>query len=204
LASALAVLLLGGALVGCTPNQAGSAAIVGENSLSENTLTKLAQEVQGVATRGQLQVPQADALNQRVVAVWVDEQLTAELARTLKVTATQADVDNLLGQFAPDQLAQIQVSSGIASSMLQDAARAAVLRQGIARALAPSGATDAQNAALTKAYRDAAARLGVSVNPRFGFWNSGTGQVDAPNDALSRLAQTPAAPGGVPVLPNQG
>jgi hypothetical protein len=201
---AVLAVVVGTTLVACTPSKAGSAAIVADSSLAESTLTSLAQEVRDVATAAKIPVPEADALNQRVVAVWVDEQLTQALADELQLTATQTDVDNLLGQFAGDQLTQIQVSSGIAPSMLSDAARAAVLRQQIAQRLAPGAPADQQAATLAKAYRDVAATVGVSVNPRFGSWNAETAQVDASSDVLSRPAEPPAAPGGVPVLPQQG
>lgn len=202
--AALALALLAGlALTACTPTQAGSAAIVGDQALSEASLTSLAKQVRDVATTAQIQVPQADALNQRIVAVWVNEQLTRALADKVQADATPAQVDNLLGQFQPDQLAQIQVSSGIAPNMLRDAAEAAVLRQAIVASLAPSASTQQQAVVLGKAYQAVANELGVSVNPRYGSWNADTAQVDASTDALSRPAAAPSASDGAPALPGQ-
>jgi hypothetical protein len=202
-AAAAAALLVGLALTACTPTKAGSAAIVGDASLSEATLTSLANEVRDVATTAEIEVPQADALNQRIVSVWVDEQLTAALADRVQAEATAAQVDSLLGQFQSDQLAQIQVGSGIAPSMLRDAAEAAVLRQAIVNAIAPGVGQQQQSALLGKAYLLVADQVGVSVNPRFGTWNAETAQVDASADDLSRPAEVPAVPGGVPVVPQQ-
>jgi hypothetical protein len=202
-ALAAAAVLAVAALTACTPTKAGSAAIVGDQALSEATLTSLAKQVRDVATRADIEVPQADALNQRIVALWVNEQLTQALADKVDADVTPAQVDSLLGQFQPDQLAQIQVSSGIAPSMLRDAAGAAVLRQAIVTSLAPNAAASQQTALLGRAYRRIADEVGVSVNPRFGSWNADTAQVDASTDELSRTTVVRGSPGGVPVLPRQ-
>ena len=183
------------ALTACTPLQAGSAAIVGDQTLTENELSTLATEISELATDKQVELPEATKLNQRIVAVWVDEQLTFALANDLAVSATQAQVDELLAQLTDDQLTQIAVGSGIAPSALQEAAKAAVLRQGIAQAVAPDAQSqDEQVAALTKAYLAAAESAGVSVNPRYATWNSLTAQVDARTDALSTLANPAPTP----------
>jgi len=192
------------ALSACAPIQAGSAAIVGTASLSENTLTQLSKEVIAVATKTSAAVPQPDTLNQRVVSVWVDDQLTNALATQLGVTASQTSVDNVLGRFTPDQIAQIQLQSGIAPSMLQDVARSAVLRQEIVQKLAPSGSQTQQSAALAKAYQDTASKLGVNINPRFGTWNPDSASIDPTADVLSHPMQLTGTAGAVGVLPPSG
>jgi len=198
----LAALVLGAlTLTACTPMQAGSAAIVGDQTLMEHQLSTLATEISELAVDKQVDVPEPGKLNQRIIAVWVDEQLTFALADTLAVTATQAQVDDLLAQLSDTQLTQVAVGSGIAPSALQDAARAAVLRQGIAKAVAPDAQSqDEQLAALTKAYLAAAESTGVSVNPRYATWNNVTAQVDARTDALSTLA-TPVSTSEILVPP---
>jgi hypothetical protein len=191
--AALAVVAL--ALTACTPLKTGSAAIVGDDTLRENDLSSLATEITELAADKEVELPDPSQLNQRIIAVWVDEQLTTALADELEVSATQANVDDLLAQFSDEQLTQIAVGSGIAPSALQDAARAAVLRQAISQSVAPDAKTqDEQLAALSKAYLDTAARLGVSVNPRYATWNTRTAQVEARTDGLSQLAEPVATP----------
>lgn len=191
--AALAVVAL--ALAACTPLKPGSAAIVGDDTLRENDLSSLATEISELASEKEVELPDPGQLNQRIIAVWVDEQLTTALADELAVSATQANVDDLLAQFSDEQLTQIAVGSGIAPSALQDAARAAVLRQAISQSVAPDAKTqDEQLAALSKAYLDTAARLGVSVNPRYATWNTRTAQVEARTDGLSQLAEPVPTP----------
>ena len=198
---AAVVLLAGLALTACSPTKAGNAAIVGDESLSEATLTSLAKQVRDVATKAQIQVPQADALNQRIIAVWVDEQLTQALADKLHADVTATQVDSLLGQFQADQLAQIQVSSGIPTTMLRGAAEAAVLRQAIVHALAPNAGQQQQQVLLARAYALIAQQVGVSVNPRFGSWNGQTAQVDASLDVLSQPAKGSPTTSATPAVP---
>ncbi|MFZ0322907.1 MAG: hypothetical protein WAN48_02120 [Actinomycetes bacterium] len=186
-------------LASCTPIKAGSAAIVGDQSLSENTLATVATEIVDFARAKGVDIPEQSALNQRVVSLWVGNTLTFALADDLKVRASQANVDDLLGQLSPDQLTQVTVSSGIAPSQLQDAARAAVLRGKIASAVAPSATSQNElQAALAKAYLAEAQKLHVSVNPRYGVWNVTTAQVEGRTDLLSQLADPSSAPGSTP------
>lgn len=198
----LACLAVAVGLSACTPIRAGSAATVGDQALSENTIADRATELLALADEAQVAKPDISALNQGIIAVWVDEQLTTALADDLRVTVTPADVDALLGQFGADQLNQIEVSSGIAPSTLREAATAAVLRQAIAQKLVPNGDQAQKTNALGKAYADIAERLGVRVNPRFGSWNAQTAQVDARAETLSRPAQTSTTSSPLP-LPAQ-
>ena len=182
-------------LTACTPIKTGSAAIAGADTLRENDLSTLASEITALASEKEVELPDPSQLNQRIIAVWVDERLTTALADELEVTATQANVDDLLAQFSDEQLTQIAVGSGIAPSALQEAARAAVLRQAISQSVAADAKTqDEQLAALSKAYLDTAKKLGVSINPRYATWNASTAQVEPRVDGLSQLAEPVVAP----------
>lgn len=180
----LAVLAVGStvALSACTPATAGNAAVVGESTLSLSQLTDARQEIDDVAADKGLDAPEPSQTNLQLVGLWVEEELTDRLAAQEGVTVSEGDVDQFLSQFSDDQLAQISVTSGIPPSAIERAARTQLLQVKLAPKLQPSGSSQEQNAALRSAMSELAAQEGVSVNPRFGAFDSKTAQVTQRDD----------------------
>lgn len=177
-------------LAGCTPAQAGSAAIVGDVTLTQAQLGEYLQEIMDIAHDNDLTAPDPASANLQLVGTWVEETLTEQLAEREGVTVPDGDVDDFLAQFGDHQLAQIAVSSSIGPSTLRRAARTQLLQVKLGAELAPEGNAQAQNAALRAAFSDLADEVGVSVNPRFGTFHEETAQV-GPRDP-ERLS-SPAA-----------
>lgn len=195
-ARAVVAAALVGLLAACTPAQAGSAAIVGESTLTQAQLGEYLQEIMDIAREHDLTAPAAGDANLQLVGTWVEESLTEELARREGVTVTDGAIDDFLAQFGDQQLAQIAVSSAIGPSTLRRAARAQLLQAQLAPLLAPDGDEQAQSLALREALSGVAADLGVSVNPRFGAFDADTAQVGPrdPERLSSPVAEdTPAA-----------
>lgn len=198
LLAAVAVALL----AACTPVKAGSAAVVGEETLSESQVADGFQEISEIATANELPPPAAPDLNLRLVGLWVEETLTETLAEREDVTVSAGDVDEFLGQFTDEDLVQIAVSSGIGPSTIDRAAATQLLQTALAQQLAPGASVEAQGQALRAALADLAAELGVSVNPRFGSFDPETAQV-GPRDETRLSSPQPAdeSPVPVPVVP---
>ena len=190
-------------LAACSPMKAGSAAVVGTETLPESQVSDAFQEVADVAAAHNLTAPAATDLSLRLVGVWVEETLTEQLAAREGVTVSNGEVDTFMTQFSSDQLAQIAVSSGIGPSTIQRAARSQLLQQELEKKLDSTGTPTEQSQALRDALAKVAADLGVSVNPRFGSWDPKTAQV-GPRDTerLSSPEPVPASGvGGLPVIP---
>jgi len=204
-AGALAVVTLtgcGGAI------KAGSAATVGDDALSDGAVSDIADEVDAVvagAEGGQALPP--DEVYLRIVALWVDMEITEALAAAEDVTVTDGEVDAFLEQFDEAALAQIAAGSAIPASQLDRAAQTVLLQQALAAQLAPGAKPEEQRQALSEAKAETAADLGVSVNPRFGSWDptgegeTGPGVKPRDDDRLSQLAvpDEPVSPPAPPV-----
>ncbi len=177
-------------LTACTPMKSGSAAIVGDQSLTEAQVGDTADEVNSVVANADAELSLSPAdLNQRIVSMWVDEALTEELASDEGVTASDADVDQFLSQYDQAQRLQIVTQAGIPPSQLPRAAKTVVLRNKLADELTPNGSQQEKTAALAAALVKTADDLGVSINPRFGKWNPTIPGVEPrATDRLSTLA----------------
>ncbi len=152
--------------------KAGSAATVGDDALSESTVSDIADEVNAIAAAGEIdQALPAGEVYVRIVATWVDMEITEALAAAEDVTVTDAEIDAFISQFTDTDLAQIAAGSAIPASQLERAAQTLLMQQKLAIELAPDANTAAQKRALSAAKTETAADLGVSVNPRYGSWD---------------------------------
>lgn len=177
-------------LTGCATLKAGSAATVGDNALAEATVADIVAEIQTVVSDAELeQTLPADQVNQSIVALWVDEEITEALAASEDVSVSDGEVDRFLQQF--DEQARVNIASeaAIPPSQLERAARNVLLRNKLGQTLAPGADQEAQSQALAAALVETADELGVSVNPRFGSWNASVPGVEARSpDRLSQPA----------------
>lgn len=169
IAVSAAVLLL----TGCGELKAGSAAIVGDQVLTDTQVAAISDEVNTLvdAAETPTALPQ-DELNQRIVSLWIDEVLTETLAAERQIEVSAGEVDEFLAQFDEAARTQIAAEAGIPPSQLERAAQTALLRDKLAVALAPEGTPDEQTAALFNSLIVTAEGLEVSVNPRFGRWDA--------------------------------
>lgn len=190
-ASAIAVLLLSG----CGTQKGGSAAVAGDERLTESQLTDLFDELDALydANPEAQRLPD-DQLTLSVLSWWVNEQLIGAIAEQEGLTATQTQVEEVLGADQEQQDA-IALSNGIPPSRLPAAAEVFVLSNALTESLSADGASPEEaNAALLALLQETADDLGISVNPRFGSWNSDAVAVE-PRDP-ERLS-SPA--GGAPL-----
>lgn len=203
---ALAVSAIGVVLLsGCATQKAGSAAVAGDERLTETQLTDLFVELDGLyEANPDAQPLPNDQLTISVLSWWINEQLIGAVAEEEGLTATQAQIDEVLGA-DQEQRDAISLGNGIPPSRLEAAAEVFVLSSALTESLTEPGATPEEtDAALVALIQETADELGVSVNPRFGSWNSQTVSVEPRNpERLSSPAGGVAEP---PVLdvPGQG
>lgn len=193
------------ALSGCATQKAGSAAVVGDERLTEAQLTELYGELDELynVNPDSQRLPN-DQLTLSVLSWWVNEKLIATIAEEEGLTATQAQIDQVLGADQKQRDA-ISLGNGIPPSRLDAAAEVFVLSSALTDSLAGPGATKAEtDAAFLARLQQTADELGVSISPRFGTWNSATVSVEPRNpERLSSPADGATEP---PVLdiPGQG
>jgi len=202
----LAVLAVGVlALSGCATQKAGSAAVAGDERLTETQLTDLFDELDALYNvNPDAQRLPNDQLTLSVLSWWVNEQLIGTIAKEEGLTATQAQIDAVLGADQKQRDA-ISLGNGIPPSRLEAAAEVFVLSSALTDSLAQPGATKAEtDAALLARLRETADKLGVSISPRFGTWNSETVSVEPRNpERLSSSAGGVTQPPALDI-PGQG
>lgn len=173
LRAAVALFVLGVlVLSGCSAQKAGSAAVAGDERLTENQLADLFNELDDLyAANPDAQRLPNDQLTLSVLSWWINQQLIGAIAEERDLAATATEIDEVLGA-DDEQRDAIALSNGIPPSRLGAAAEVFVLSNALTDSLAAEGASpqevDAQLGALLQ---ETAADLGVSVSPRFGSWN---------------------------------
>ena len=186
-------------LSSCSPDvrtqKGGSAAVAGDERLTESQLTDLFDELDDLyAANPEAQRLPDDQLTLSVLSWWVNEQLIGAIAEQEGLTATQSQIDEVLGA-DQEQRDAIALSNGIPPSRLAAAAEVFVLSNALTESLSADGASPEEaNAALLALLQETADDLGISVNPRFGSWNGDAVAVE-PRDP-ERLS-SPA--GGAPL-----
>jgi hypothetical protein len=181
-------------LTGCTPARAGSAAIVGNESLSQASLNQQALDVVSLVNQSGQAAPNIAAINQAIVGSWVTQRVLGVIAAEHHVTVSDARVSAFLdkaiqsagGKDKLDQLVAAQDSTP--PQLIPELVRSYLLGRALPKALLPNGSSTEQNAALLQAVDETAARLGVHVNPRYGQWDSKSGKVGPEATPLSTAA----------------
>lgn len=179
------------ALSACTPARAGSAAIVGDQSLSQTALNQQALDVVAVINQSGQAAPDIASINQSIVSSWVTQHVIAVIAAEHRVTVTDAEVSVFLDKVTQqsggqDKLEQQAASQGgTPPESIPALIRFYLIGQKLPAALLPNGTSTQQNAALAQAVDETATRLGVRVNPRYGQWDPKTGKLQPELGQLS-------------------
>lgn len=198
-AAGLAAAVVG--LSACNPAEAGSAAVVGSNRVTESTIARDAKDVIAQIEAQQAVPPATDALLRELVQRQVDIRLFNAAAAREGITVTQGQVEALITQAGGR--ATVEKSFATAdqqwapASGVDDAARVFLIQQALAQKLAPGKSTAEQAAALQTYLADLSKQIGVSVSPRYGSWDAAKASVVAPvNDLSSPAASASASPSG--------
>ena len=190
----VAVAALAVVLSGCA--QVGAAATVGGTRISQATVQGsvdaiLAERV-GTDT-SQMQLETGETLNRSQLRFHLVGTLLREVGAELKITVTKAEIDTqraaILQQVGgEDQLPFALVSAGIAAQDLDLYIEAITFSDKISNLIAASGVPEEQiGSEIQRLITAKAKELGVTVNPRYGTWDSEIADVVAKDAAGSAV-----------------
>ncbi|MBB2913373.1 peptidyl-prolyl cis-trans isomerase SurA [Streptosporangium becharense] len=196
----LAVAAAGVALTACSPNQAGSAAIVAGERITSSELDRNVQEYEAALAKANISASQLNfpgSVPQAVLFQLVTMKRTAKAAESKGMTATEGEVDQVIaaagGQAAFEQR---MVQQAIAPSRIREVVRSNLMFN---KLIAKYGG-GADDAAVQRGQVQAAQDLqAVKVvwNPRYGTFNEQRSeqqpQLFLDNDRFGKLPAAGAA-----------
>ncbi len=191
------------ALAGCSssPQQAGSAAIVGKVAITESAVTEWVTaartEITNLPVEAVAQAPSLTQLGQMTIDRLVLSELLKSASEVNGITVTSGEVNTLLNdayaEYGKEQiLAQLVVQNGIPSEQLDEFGRDVVIQRKLMAALDPAGDANSQSAALGAYLADLSSNVGVSLSPRYGVW-SAENVSSIPGDNALSVAIAPAS-----------
>lgn len=173
---------------GCGTTNAGTAAEVGSEPISEAQLTEWVQGVLVATGKAPNAIDAQVTANSLNLMIYLD--LLDAVAGAVGVTASQGEIDAaeqslIQGGATAEEIEASAAQSGIAPSAIPAFIRANVLTPKIQTVLAPNATPEDQQMVFQQALVTAANELGVTVNPRYGSWSPDSIQLGAPPSDLS-------------------
>ena len=199
-AAALAV----AALLSACGTQAGSAAVVGDQTISDSQVADYTAEVQTQLAGIKGATYDESTATQQAVSLFTRDAVLTQVAARENITVTQGDIDTFLAGVVKDGYAgnrqafvdDVASKNSIPESAIPAAAHSQLVYNAIATRVAPNVTDAAARSTAIAAYlTPIEQQIGVDVSPRFGTWNV-LALGPAPQD-LSILAPTPGT-GGTP------
>ncbi len=196
----LAVLTIASALLLTGCSQTNVAASVGDFKISQTDLQASIDAV--IAERSkvdssQMQLETGDELNRGQLRFKILMHTFDEIAKELKIEVTSSNVEAKKATITEavggkTELPTNLVNAAIAQADFDTYVRAIVISEQITAALSASGVAEAEIATkLGELLTTKANKLGVKINPRYGFWDVEAGDVVAAN--VTGDAVVPAA-----------
>ncbi|MEU0933324.1 MULTISPECIES: SurA N-terminal domain-containing protein [unclassified Embleya] len=183
------VLVTGFALAGCSESKAGAAAVVGKDRIEISTLNAKVDKLEQAFSRQNLPLAGANAqleANQAELVQLIQRRVVDEAARRnhSTVNATQVlqarrSLEKRLG--SPEALQVRLLQTGVLPGEVDDFIRTEALKSEIAKARGITLGTAEGQEQLNAYLSDVASSMKITVNPRYGSWNS------------AKLTTTPAA-----------
>ncbi len=174
------------ALTGCGTTDAGSAAVVGDQRISERVLADSVAEV--VTAQDKAPGTVDPALTTAVLNRLIQQSLVEQLSQEAGIDVTAGAVENQLQAYDQQvggrgEVEAIFLESGVAPSQVDDAVRMNLQVQALGEALVPGGTPESQQAALVQVLAGLSEALDTRVSPRFGTWDAqGIGVGALPDD----------------------
>ena len=184
-------------LAGCSskPQLAGAAAVVGDTQISQATVTEIVNaalvEVKTSPSAANAQAPTAAQLGGMVVDRLVVSALLHQVGKdqpTILVTPKQVDAftQQIFAQYGEQAVSdQLLFQSGIPKSDIKAFVEDYMLKQSIARTIAPTADQNGQSTALYQFLGEEAKNIGVRIAPRYGVWDPASSQAVAGDNTLS-------------------
>lgn len=162
------------ALTGCATNEAGAAAVIGDQRITESELNAEVQK--RLVAQGQTPQDSTLELNASTLSTMIIYSLLDEIAVRESITATQGEIDSarLAREAAAggaEQYAEVMSASGIMPEDLDNIIRLGIIFGKIGEALAPGAPEETKTQAIGMAVSELSVELGTEVAPRFGTWD---------------------------------
>ena len=182
------------ALSGC--GKVDNAATIGDISISQASMQSTIDEVLAERTKvdtAGMQVQTGNALNRAQLRFMIVTTLFDEIAKELKLTVTSTEIEKAKSELVAqsggqEALARNLVGAEIASSNFDRYVRAIITSNKIQDALIATGvAQEDVSMRISQLVNAKAAELKVEVNPRYGTWDTDTGDIVATDSAGSAV-----------------
>jgi hypothetical protein len=187
------IVLMAASLTGCGANQAGAAATLGDQRITENELNA---QVESLLKAQGLTSSEATA---ELVSTTLDRMITTnlvdQLAERQGISISQGELDNVRLQYlaqagGQQQLDALLLQQGVLPSELDSVIETNLLVSELGVALAPEATPDVQGGAVFIAASELSVEIDAQVAPRFGTW-------DAENLTVGPVTDDVSAPVGV-------
>ncbi|CAB4725396.1 unannotated protein [freshwater metagenome] len=192
----LAIAIAASALLLSGCSQVGAAATVGDTKITQaqvqSTVDSILAARVGVDT-SQMQLETGEALTRGQLRFFVLTELLQATAKDLKITVSKAEIDTRRASIIEQvggaaSLPTALVGAGIAKDNLDKYIEAISLSDKIGQAVTATGVAQADiGTAVQKLIVDKAAKLGVTINPRYGKWDATVADVVATDPASSAV-----------------
>ena len=173
---AIAVLGLGAlSLTGCGANQAGAAALLGDERISESELN---EQVQALLSTQGLPAPDSSA---EIITLTLDRLITTNLVNQLAeregVAIDQGEVDAIRLQYLAQaggeaELENLLLQQGVLPNQIDSVITLNLQVTKLGQELAPDQEPDIQGQAVFVAVSELSVELDTEVAPRFGTWDA--------------------------------
>lgn len=176
------------AVAGCSAQEAGSAATLGDTRITED---ELAAEVEGILEAQGLPLDTPDqALVSETLTRMVISELVGILAEREGLEISQGRIDEQFLQYvsqAGDQAAMeaLFLQQNVAPASISDVILVNLQIESLGALIAPDAAFDEQGNAVFEAVSALSAELDVQTAPRFGTWDPSTVNIGPVADDLS-------------------
>ena len=181
-------------LTGCS--QVGAAATVGGTKITQATVQGSIDSILAERAKvdtAQMQLDTGEALNRGQLRFHLFSAILRALGEELKIEVTKAEIDTRRASIIEQvggaaSMPTALVNAGIAPEDLDAYIEAISLSDKISQALVASGVTEDQvGTEIQKLIVAKSKELGVTVNPRYGKWDSETADIVAADPASSAV-----------------
>jgi hypothetical protein len=166
-------------LSGCTPMN--SAATIGKSSITSDQVQKsvaqIISERSKVSTQG-MNLDTGEVLTRNQLTFFVISELLLQIGHQNKISVSEQEITDQISAVTqqvggPANLPGAMVNAGIAPQNLRQYFRTYLMSSKISNLLLSGGYTKANvTAAVQKLVSDESKKLKVSINPRYGVWDS--------------------------------
>ena len=186
------VVAVGVAIAGCGPALSGSAAVVGEERLTDSALSETTTQL-----TQKLGIPESAQVSQVVLSRWVVADLIDELAVRRGVEVTKGAVDQSISEETEraggrEALEQSALQAGVVPEMIPEVVRTTLLIDQLSK-ISVTGDDPTGQTGLLVQVQQLSEELQPQVSPRFGTWDAEQLTVGALPDDLSTSADASGA-----------